>query len=82
MPLSKIELKPGVNKEGTNYSNEGGWVDADKVRFRKGRPERIGGWEKQSTNSFIGTCRKIYPYKTSVVTNYINLGTHQKFYVL
>ena len=82
MPLAKYVFKPGINKEGTNYSNEGGWFDADKVRFRKGRPERIGGWEKQSTNSFIGTCRKIYPYKASVGTDYITLGTHQKFYVL
>ena len=55
MPLRKYVFKPGINKEGTNYSNEGGWFDADKVRFRKGRPERIGGWEKQSTNNFIGT---------------------------
>ena len=82
MPLRKYVFKPGINKEGTNYSNEGGWFDADKVRFRKGRPERIGGWEKQSTSSFIGTCRKIYPYKSSVGTDYITLGTHQKFYVL
>ncbi len=82
MPLRKYVFKPGINKEGTNYSNEGGWFDADKVRFRKGRPERIGGWEKQSTNSFIGTCRKIYPYKAAAGTDYITLGTHQKFYVL
>jgi len=82
MPLMKYVFKPGINKEGTNYSNEGGWFDADKVRFRKGRPERIGGWQKQSTDSFIGTCRKIYPYKASDGTDYITLGTHQKFYVL
>ena len=82
MPLAKYVFKPGINKEGTNYSNEGGWFDADKVRFRKGRPERIGGWQKQSTDSFIGTCRKIYPYKVADGTDYITLGTHQKFYVL
>ena len=82
MPLRKYVFRPGINKEGTNYSNEGGWFDADKVRFRKGRPERIGGWEKQSTGSFIGTCRKIYPYKAASGTDYITLGTHQKFYIL
>ena len=82
MPLRKYVFRPGINKEGTNYSNEGGWFDADKVRFRKGRPERIGGWQKQSTNSFIGTSRKIYSYRAASGTNYITLGTHQKFYVL
>ncbi len=82
MPLRKYVFRPGINKEGTNYSNEGGWFDADKVRFRKGRPERIGGWQKQSTDSFIGTSRKIYSYKAASGTNYITLGTHQKFYVL
>ena len=82
MTLSKYVFRPGINKEGTNYSNEGGWFDADKVRFRKGRPERIGGWEKQTPDSFIGTCRKIYPYKVADGTDYITLGTHQKFYIL
>ena len=82
MPLAKYVFKPGINKEGTNYSNEGGWFDADKVRFRKGRPERIVGWQKQSTDSFIGTGRKIYTYKSSDGSNYITLGTHQKLYVL
>ena len=82
MPLRKYVFRPGINKEGTNYSNEGGWFDADKVRFRKGRPERIGGWQKQSTNSFIGTSRKIHTYKAADGSNYITLGTHQKFYVL
>ena len=82
MPLRKYVFRPGINKEGTNYSNEGGWFDADKVRFRKGRPERIGGWAKQSTDSFIGTARKIFVYRASSGTNYITLGTHQKFYVL
>ena len=82
MTLAKYVFRPGINKEGTNYSNEGGWFDADKVRFRKGRPERIGGWQKQSTDSFIGTARKIFVYRASSGTNYITLGTHQKFYVL
>ena len=54
MPLSKIELKPGVNKEGTRYSTEGGWFDSDKVRFRKGLPEKIGGWQRFSNETFLG----------------------------
>ncbi len=82
MSLRKYVFRPGINKEGSNYSNEGGWFDADKVRFRKGRPERIGGWQKQTNDSFIGTSRKIYSYRTAVGSNYITLGTHQKFYVL
>jgi hypothetical protein len=80
MPFSKFVFKPGINKEGTNYSNEGGWFDADKVRFRKGRPERIGGWEKNSSNTFIGTCRKINTYSTATQSQYNILGTHKKLY--
>mgnify|MGYP003677311273 FL=1 len=82
MPLSKYIFKPGINKEGTNYSNEGGWFDADKVRFRKGKPERIGGWEKYSDNGFIGTARKMYPYKASGGDAFIGIGTNQKLYNL
>ena len=82
MPLLKKVFRPGINKEGTNYSNEGGWFDADKVRFRKGRPERIGGWDKYDTDTFIGTCRKIYPYKAASGDTYVILGTHQKLYNL
>ena len=78
MTLAKYVFKPGINKEGTNYSNEGGWFDADKVRFRKGRPERIGGWSKYTNDSFIGTCRKLNVYRAASGTNYINAGTHQK----
>jgi hypothetical protein len=74
MPLAKYVFKPGINKEGTNYSNEGGWFDADKVRFRKGKPERIGGWNKFSVETFIGTCRKLFTYKTSGGETYVILG--------
>jgi hypothetical protein len=82
MPLVKYVFKPGINKEGTNYSNEYGWYDADKVRFRKGKPERIGGWDKFTSGSFIGTCRKLYPYRAIDGDQFIVLGTHQKLYVL
>jgi hypothetical protein len=80
MALRKFVFQPGINKEGTNYSNEGGWFDADKVRFRKGRPERIGGWEKQASNSYRGTARKIHVYNTIDQDYYNILGTHKKLY--
>ena len=82
MPLMKYVFKPGINKEGTNYSNEGGWFDADKVRFRKGKPERIGGWTKFSDNGFIGTARKLHPYRAASGDTFIGLGTNQKLYNL
>jgi hypothetical protein len=82
MPFAKFVFKPGINKEGTNYSNENGWFDADKIRFRKGRPEKIGGWEKYSNNTFQGTCRKIHVYKDIEQSQYKILGTHKKLYAL
>ena len=82
MPLAKYVFKPGIDKEGTNYSNEGGWFDADKVRFRKGKPERIGGWSKFTNSSFIGTCRKLFPYKATSGDSFVIVGTHQKLYNL
>tara|TARA_A100001391_G_scaffold147318_2_gene104778 strand:- start:2013 stop:3881 length:1869 start_codon:yes stop_codon:yes gene_type:complete len=82
MPFAKFKFKPGINKEGTNYSNENGWFDADKIRFRKGRPEKIGGWEKYSSNTFIGTCRKIHVYRDIETNQYKILGTHKKLYAL
>ena len=82
MALSKYIFKPGINREGTNYSNEGGWFDADKVRFRKGRPERFGGWSKYIETSFVGTARKIHTYKAINGDNITILGTHQKLYVI
>tara|TARA_A100001515_G_scaffold143634_2_gene145284 strand:+ start:1576 stop:3642 length:2067 start_codon:yes stop_codon:yes gene_type:complete len=81
MPLLKYKFKPGVNTEGTNYSNENGWFNSDKIRFRKGRPEKIGGWEKTSSNTFTGTCRAIHLYKDIEQNKYTILGTHQKLYV-
>ena len=82
MPFAKFKFKPGINKEGTNYSNENGWFDADKIRFRKGRVEKIGGWEKYSSNTFQGTCRKIHVYKDIEQSQYKILGTHKKLYAL
>jgi hypothetical protein len=61
MPLTKLQFKPGINRETTSYSNEGGWFDMDKVRFRFGFPEKIGGWIKKTTTTFLGTCRALHP---------------------
>jgi len=59
MALQKTLFKPGVNREGTDYSNEGGWFDINLVRFRKGLPEKFGGWVKNNLNTFLGTCRAL-----------------------
>ena len=79
--LKKIVFQPGINKEGTNYSAEGGWYDSDKIRFRKGRPEKIGGWAEQSTHTFFGVCRKLHNWMSLDGENYISVGTSSKVYV-
>jgi len=81
MPLRKLQFQPGVNKEGTEYTADSGWYDSDKVRFRKGRPEKIGGWEKYSESSFLGVCRSIHDWASLASNKYLALGTHLKLYV-
>jgi hypothetical protein len=81
MPLSKIIFKPGVNRENTRYTNEGGWFESDKVRFRQGTPEVIGGWERISTNTFLGVCRSMWNWTTLANDNLLALGTNLKFYI-
>ena len=81
MPLTKLQFKPGINRDVTSYSNEGGWVDSDKVRFRLGFPEKIGGWVKYSTSTFLGTCRALHSWVTLTGSKYLGLGTHLKYYV-
>jgi len=81
MPLAKIQFAPGVNKEGTEYTADSGWFDSDKIRFRQGRPEKIGGWEKYSQNYFLGVCRSIHDWASLETIKYIGLGTNLKFYV-
>ena len=81
MPLSKLQFKPGVNREITAYSNEGGWFDIDNVRFQKGYPEKIGGWQKRSTNSFLGTCRALHPWVSLSRDQYVGVGTNLKYYI-
>jgi hypothetical protein len=82
MPLKKLQLRPGVNKENTRYANENGWYDSDKVRFRQGAPEKIGGWVRISTNTFLGVCRSLWNWVTLAKQNLIGLGTHLKFYIV
>ena len=81
MPLKKIILKPGVNQENTRYTNENGWYSCDKIRFRQGTPEKIGGWEQISPNTYLGTCRSLWPWRTLANTTLIGLGTNLKYYL-
>ena len=81
MPLSKILFKPGVNKENTRYTTEGGWYEADKVRFRQGSPEVIGGWQPFSAATFQGVCRSLWNWVTLGGNNLIGVGTNLKFYI-
>lgn len=81
MPLTKLQFRPGVNRETTSYTNEGGWFDIDKVRFRFGLPEKIGGWVKRSTTSFLGTCRALHPWVTLSLDKFIGVGTNLKYYI-
>lgn len=81
MALQKIQLRPGVFREGTEYSNQGGWYDCDKIRFRSGLPEKMKGWVKNTTTQFIGTCRSLIAWGTLSGQNYIGLGTTSKYYV-
>ena len=81
MPLQKILFKPGVNKENTRYTTEGGWYEADKIRFRQGNPEVIGGWEPLSAATFQGVCRSLWNWVTLGGDNLIGVGTNLKFYI-
>ena len=81
MPLQKILFKPGVNKENTRYTTEGGWYEADKVRFRQGNPEVIGGWQRLSSTFFLGVCRSLWNWVLLDGKNVIGVGTNLKFYI-
>lgn len=81
MPLTKLQFRPGINRETTSYSNEGGWFDSDKVRFRMGFPEKIGGWVRQSIYNFLGTCRALHPWVTLSGDKLIGVGTSFKYYI-
>lgn len=84
MPLQKVTLKPGVNRENTRYTNEGGWYDCDKIRFRQGTPEKIGGWQPASTVGayFRGVCRSLWPWASIAGRKFLGTGTNLKYYIL
>jgi hypothetical protein len=81
VPLQKIQFRPGVNREGTDYSNEGGWYACDKVRFRSGFPEKIGGWIRLSNDTFLGICRILWNWVALNGANYLGVGTNLKYYI-
>jgi hypothetical protein len=81
MPLTKLQFRPGVNQEITSYSNEGGWRDCDKIRFRLGYPEKIGGWEKYSSSIYLGSARALHNWIALDGSNYLGIGTHLKYYI-
>ena len=82
MPLTTLRYKPGVNRDVTSYTNEGGWVDSDKVRFRLGFPEKIGGWVKNTLNTYLGSARSLFPWTALDSTKFLGVGTNVKYYVL
>ena len=81
MPLTKLQFRPGINRDITSYSNEGGWVDCDKVRFRLGYPEVIGGWEKYSQNTYLGTARALFNWVALDGSDFLGVGTNLKYYI-
>ena len=81
MPLKKLLLRPGVNRENTRYTTEGGWYECDKIRFRQGTPEKIGGWEQISDNRFLGVCRSLWNWVTLSAVDLIGVGTNLKYYI-
>lgn len=94
MPLQKLQFRPGVNREGTTLANEGGWFECDKIRFRSGYPEKLGGWIKDTgtyynngisaappTGSYWGVCRSMWNWESLSGNNYLSLGTNLKFYI-
>ena len=81
MPITSLKFRPGINKETTSYSNKGGWNDCDLIRFRFGSPEKLGGWEKYSLSTFIGTSRSLHAWANLEGNKYLGVGTEQKFYI-
>jgi hypothetical protein len=81
VPITSLKFRPGINKETTSYSNKGGWNDCDLVRFRFGYPEKLGGWEKYSGSTFLGTSRSLHAWANLEGNKYLGLGTELKFYI-
>ena len=81
MPLTKLQFKPGINTDVTAYSNEGGWRDGDKIRFRFGYPEKIGGWSKLTGSTYLGTARRLHNWTALDGSDFLGVGTHLKYYI-
>lgn len=81
MPLQKIQFRPGLNREGTDYANEGGWYDGDKIRFRSGFPEKIGGWIRAANDTYLGVARALWNWVDLSGANYLGVGTNIKYYI-
>jgi hypothetical protein len=81
MPLQKLQFRPGINREGTAYDNEGGWFDCNLIRFRSGRPEKFGGWRKTTSSSITGTARALHNWIALEGTKYLGIGTHLKYLI-
>jgi hypothetical protein len=81
MPLTKLQFRPGINREITSYSNEGGWFDCDKIRFRASYAEKIQGWQRLGSSTFLGTCRALHAWQTLGLDTFLGVGTHLKYYI-
>lgn len=81
MPLTKLQFRPGINREYTSYASEGGWYDGDKIRFHLGFPEKIGGWQKYSSSTYLGTARRLHNWVALDGSDYMGIGTHLKYYI-
>jgi hypothetical protein len=81
MPFIKLQFKPGVNRDQTNYSNEGGWFECDKIRFRSGYPEKLGGWQRSAPSDFVGYCRQMLNWITTYNDDMLAMGTNAKVYI-
>jgi hypothetical protein len=81
MPFTKLKFRPGIVRDTTNYANEGGWYECDKIRFFSGYPQKIGGWVESTSERFVGTCRQMWNWITSYTDNFLALGTNEKVYI-
>jgi len=81
MPLQKLQFRPGIIRDTTSLANEGGWYSCDKVRFRQGNPEKIGGWQRLSANTYLGVCRTLSMWRTQIGNVLTGVGTHLKMYI-
>ena len=81
MPLTKVSFRPGINKESTEYAAGPSWYDCDRIRFRQGRPEKIGGWEKYAAGAIKGIARSLFDWSTAAAETYLAIGTTLKYYV-